>query len=77
MVVCSQGGRQRQNHSNRINRFFYEPSLAIFLESMEIRVFATVDTLGATAADITSRVKVKKSGERTTNTAWLAAGREE
>ncbi len=57
--------------------FFYEPSLAIFLESMEIRVFERVDTLGATAADITSRVKVKKSGKRTTNTAWLAAGREE
>lgn len=57
--------------------FFYEPSLAIFLESMEIRVFERADTLGATAADITSRVKVKKSGERTTNTAWLAAGREE
>jgi hypothetical protein len=37
---------------------------------MEVRVFERVDTLGATAADITSRVgKVQKSGERTTNVA--------
>lgn len=49
----------------------YEPSLAIFFESMEGMVFDRVDTLGATAADITKA----RDGQKGVASSQLTIGR--